>query len=125
MLPDCAVAGPEMVRLMSAPCVTVVDWETSLFCGWRSPSMGTNASTVIVPGVLVRTLARSVAASPPASAGRLQVTVAGPLAGTGAQPVIVSPALPPSKMALAGIVRRTVLAGAVAVARSSFRTVTV
>ena len=101
MLPDCAVAGPEMVRPMSAPWVTVVDWEAVLFCGSRSPVTGTEAVTVIVPGVLVSTWARSVAVVPPASSGRLHLTVGGLVAGTtGAQPVIVSPALPPTKVAL-------------------------
>ncbi len=74
----------------SAPCVIVVFSESALFSGSVSPAVGILAETVIVPCCVVSTSNASVAVPPlAASAGTVQVIVATPVTGTGAQPVMV------------------------------------
>ena len=115
-----------MVSWRSVPSVTVVGCEATLLAGSVSmPRVGTPASTGNVPCWLVCTSACRLTTCPPLSAGMVQLTVVGPLAGTGAQPVMGLPATVPVKVKLAGMLRLSVFVGAVLDARSSFSTVMV
>ena len=90
MLPDAAVAGPATVKARSEPAVIVVVSVTSLFAALTSGAIvGTRAPMTTLPCAVVRSPAVSVALALSASGGTEQVTVVAPVAGSGAQPVIV------------------------------------
>ena len=104
--------------------MTVVGCPAMLFAGSVSmPSVGTLASTTKVPCVLVCTSASRVRTLPPAIGGSVQLTMFGPAAGTGAQPVIGLPGFVPVKVNVPGMLSSSVFGGEVLDARSSFSTV--
>ena len=99
-----------MFSPISAPVVTVVFSDAVLLSVLESPAVGTSAPSAIVPAVVVARSSVMPMVPPTIREGTLQVTVAGPVTGTGAQPVI-PPAVDRSVVA-AGTVMSIVVAGA-------------
>ena len=87
--PDDAVAGPAIDSAISAPEVMVVDSVSALFEVSVSPAVGTEAPKLALPETVVRICTFALTEAASASAGTLQATVAGPVTGVGAQPVMV------------------------------------
>ena len=87
--PDDAVAGPLSASEISAPETMVVGSVASLLPVSESPAVGTEARRLTEPDTVVWISATSVAVSAVSSAGTLQTTAVGPVAGVGVQPVIV------------------------------------
>lgn len=111
MLPEAVVAGPVTVSPRSEPAVMVVVSVTSLLAELTSGArLGTRAPMTTLPWTWLRSPTVTAAEALSANGGTVQVTVAGPVAGSGAQAVIVPPA--DSSVVVAGTISYSVLAGA-------------
>ena len=109
MPPARAEAGPASCNRMLAPAVTVVDCPATLLEPSGSFAVGIDTLTVYVPDAVVRMFTADDTRPSGASAGTVHTTVAGPVAGVGAQPVMVPVA--PVKTVPAGMARLIVVAG--------------